>query len=683
MGFDLEASRGAAFVSCDIVAHGDDPDPARQLERIKQLNAAIRDVCAQRFGRDVIWASGGDGGHLALFGDDKIGLAFTLIRKLYAWAKESRLGFDGGEIRLRLTAHYGPVSVIVGADGRNELVGDGINVCGALLKFGKAGIVLATGAFRDLCESGGVPEGVHFHHEQYVYLKHERVVLLMPLSIHDLIASPESVRLYRERPHIDEALGHGRFWAAIYHAKRLLQVDSTDVRAIRALQQIMPSQLVLSLGGGRSEAHPLLSPLNRQAMQDIISAAQLVERKDGDTICVLDDPGDAMFIVLKGAVGVVLKVPPTDEPGGHSAPSSIKLGEGQIVGELALALNRKRTATLQAIGPTAFLSINYSILRALMDAGPQTGRLQTVFNDFLLQRSLRFLCQNCAYLASGVDSPLAGLNDPWESLAEDAERFQLNWQDAEGKLASAERFSAPGAYILAGGALTEATRPENVPKKLDSRDLPLVCVNLPNILVSNNHPFQLDAGPGGAVVNVVRISERSLRVFGPVIFARMVDALKRRLASQFVFDVFISYSSRDDHIASKWRAALDTAGLRVYMSRPDAMRKFKPEIELALAEALVMVPIISENAAAPDGQTGWVQREIEYRKMLFDEDHCNILPIELTRGLAAVFADGFSAVTVDGDSLEQLDKVVETIRAVKEGMKDPPYASQRKARGPI
>ncbi len=499
--------------------------------------------------------------------------------------------------------------------------------------------------------------------------------------------APESVRVHPERSHIDGALARGRFWSAIYHAKRLLQVDSADAHAIGALQQIMPSQLVLSVGGGRIEAHPLLSPLNRQAMQDIIRAAQLVEREDGETICAQGDPGDAMFIVLKGAIGVVIEAPSPDSragaPAGNAAPPSIKFGEGQIVGELALALNRKRTATLQAIGPTAFLSINYSILRSLMEAGPQTGRLQTVFNDFLLQRSLRFLCQNCTYLASGAGAPLAGLSEPWESLSEDAERLQLNWQEAEAKLASGDRFSAPGVYILAGGALTEATQNELVPKKLDGRDLPVVCVNLPKVLVSSNHPFQLDPEAGGSVVNVVRISERSLRAFGPAVFARMVEALKARIASQFVFDVFISYTSRDEQIASNWKAALQKAGFRVYMSRPDAMRKFKLEIELALAESLVMAPIISERAAGPDGQKGWVQREIEYRKTLFDEDHCNILPLELTRGLAAVFADGFSAVTVNGDSLEQLDTVVEAIRAVKDGDKAPPYAALREAIGPI
>jgi hypothetical protein len=684
---DSEAARNAVFVSCDIVSHGDDPDHARQLERIKSLNGCVAEACSGRFGRDVIWASGGDGGHVALFGEDNCELALGLVQALFLWAKESRLGFDNGEIRLRLTAHYGPASVIRGADGRNELVGDGINVCGSLLKFGKPSAVLATGALRDLCENrrqgGRLLSRVTFGHEQQVYLKHDRAALMMPMAIEGVVDLPEAVRVHPEKSHIDGAMVRGRFWAAIYHAKRLLQVDSTDAHAINALQQITPSQLVLAAhGGDRVEAHPLLSALNRQAMQDLIRASQLVERNDGETICAQDDPGDAMFIVLKGGIGVVLEAPPADAPT-QAPPPSIKFGEGQIVGELALALNRKRTATLQAIGPTAFLSINYDILRGLMDAGPQTAKLQRVFSDFLLQRSLRFLCQNCSYLASGPDAALAGISEPWETLADDAEQFKLTWQNAEAKLASSDRFSAPGIYILAGGALTETTQNEIVPKKLDAGDLPLICVNLPKVLVSSHHPYQLDPEAGGSIVNVARISDRSLRAFGPAVFAKLVDALKRRLASQFFFDVFISYTNRDEQIASAWRNALQEAGLKVYMSRPDAMRKFKKEIELALAESLVMVPFVSDRAAGPDGQKGWVQREIEYRKTLFDEDHCNILPIELTRGLAAVFADGFSAVTVTGDGLDQLGTVVDAIKAVKSGAKAPPYAALRETIGPI
>ena len=76
---ESEAPRNAAFVSCDIVAHGEDTDHARQLNRIKSLNACVAEVCGERFGEEVIWSSGGDGGHVALFSEDKCRLALDLV----------------------------------------------------------------------------------------------------------------------------------------------------------------------------------------------------------------------------------------------------------------------------------------------------------------------------------------------------------------------------------------------------------------------------------------------------------------------------------------------------------------------------------------------------------------------------------------------------------------------------
>ncbi|HEY1192318.1 MAG TPA: hypothetical protein VGE74_32135, partial [Gemmata sp.] len=54
------------FVSFDIVSHSAEPDIGVQLERVRALNRFVRDAL-ERLGPDrAIWASGGDGGHVAL-----------------------------------------------------------------------------------------------------------------------------------------------------------------------------------------------------------------------------------------------------------------------------------------------------------------------------------------------------------------------------------------------------------------------------------------------------------------------------------------------------------------------------------------------------------------------------------------------------------------------------------------
>jgi TIR domain len=357
-----------------------------------------------------------------------------------------------------------------------------------------------------------------------------------------------------------------------------------------------------------------------------------------------------------------------------AAPLDVSFAAGQMVGELALALNRRRTATLQAIGQTAFLSISYATLRGLLEARATNPRLQRAFNEFLLDRSLRFLCSNCDYLAKGEDAPLAGVTQPWESMVEGSENMGFDWRESH--LASSERFALPGLYILASGRLIEATQSEVVAKRLDAQNLPIVFVDLPNTLVSNNHRFQIDPD-GGAAVNIVRISDRALKSFGPIVYPKLVTAIKRQLAQQFVYDVFISYSHHDEPFVTTWRDAMVRAGLSVYMSQRDAMSKFKPEIELALAESLVMAPFVSNRATGAEDQASWVQREIEYRKTLFDDDHCNILPIELTQGVSQTFADGISAISVSGDGSRAIAEAIEAIWAVRRGKRAPPFAAKR------
>ncbi len=682
---DSGSPRSALIVSCDVVGHGADVDLQRQIARIKGLNDCIRQVCAPYFGGDAIWASGGDGGHLVLLGDAHGETALKLMATLFRWANSQ----TGGAIRLRLTGHHGPVAILEGADGRRELTGDGINLSGGLLGFGVPGAVVVTAAFRNEIERlrpHGTPlvSSAIFSGERSIYLKHHRAHTVMHLSIPGVFSSPSEIRVRSDRSMLHEALLANQQWSAIYHAKRLLQIDSSDRDAVSGLQSINPANLVVhGREPGRIEAHPLFSPMNRQSMLDLVHSAHLVERDDGETICVQDDPGDAMFVVLKGQIGVVLPPQNNGADAPRTAPVDLSFGEGTIVGELALALNRRRTATLQAIGPTALLAINYNTLQGLLSATPKNVRLERTFNEFLLNRSLSFVCSNCHYLAKGPSAPLASLDHSWERLAEDSEQFTLDWKNTDCAAALRAKFKSPGLYLLACGRLIESSRSDVVNKRLDATDFPIVFVNLPNAVVSHCHDFTFDPEAGLPLVKIIHVSDRALMSQGPAVYARLVEAIKRQLASQFLFDVFISYTNKDEQIASIWRQQLELAGLRVYMSRPEAMRRFKSEIELALAESLVMIPFVSERAAGPDGQPGWVQREIGYRKTLFDEAHCNILPIELTRGLAQSFADGFSAIAVTGNGEECIPEAVAAVLAVRNGRTPPPFATQYVDKLPI
>jgi len=215
-----ETPTDAIFVSCDIVGHGETGDHVEQLARVRDLNDCIRRVCGDYFGAGVIWASGDDGGHVAFLDPAQAAVAIQLIEALFAWAHPGQASQATRRVELRLTGHVGPVSVIEGADRRRELVGDGINVCGSLLKFGEPEAVLVTAAFRDLVrgrQSAGDPTAlrVKFGPDRRIYLKHSRGAIVTLLSLDGAFESCADTMTRSDRMSLRRALQAGESWSTI------------------------------------------------------------------------------------------------------------------------------------------------------------------------------------------------------------------------------------------------------------------------------------------------------------------------------------------------------------------------------------------------------------------------------------------------------------------------------------
>src|SRR5262245_35834595 len=115
----IENLTEACIVSCDIVGHGSEPDHQRHRQRIRGINECVR-TPIELYGEErVIWASGGDGGHVVFVDDVLLPDAIKLAVELEKWSRR-----EG--VALRLTMHRGPISSFEGADGRAQLVGEGI-----------------------------------------------------------------------------------------------------------------------------------------------------------------------------------------------------------------------------------------------------------------------------------------------------------------------------------------------------------------------------------------------------------------------------------------------------------------------------------------------------------------------------------------------------------------------------
>lgn len=656
----------AMIVSCDIVGHGLEPVHALQVERICGLNAAVRTAFDDGGPGTLVWASGGDGGHAAFVDIDGLPRSLALMQRLRDWASVSG-------VKLRLTAHAGVVSTVEGADGRIQLVGDGINLSGSLVNFGVPGRIIVTSDFRRLVVEAN-RQSIRFADERVVYLKHFQARVLCQMVFN---GDAEPLwELERSDPRLlREALRVGNRWHAIYHIKRLLQVDSEDPLAREALDDLDPETLT---DGGTARQHPLLASLTGPSLRQLLRASELVEREDGDVICHDNDSGDSMFIVLRGQVGVVVR------PVGESdqRPRDIRIGEGGIAGELALALSRPRTATMQSIGPTALLALDYDKLEKLLYQFGPDSRLATNFMHFLNDRIVEHLFNRCRYLdVMSLPGP-AGAQDgtkprprPWAPLLDGATRIVVEANHATRLYFDSPEFAASGLYVLAGGNLIEQSENDAVPKRLSGERFDLLFVKLPGSLVSSRQDYKPDFGQPGTRITVIRLSAASLVEYARSRQPEFIARLRRRLGEQMIFDAFVSYTIDNVDLATRWREALHAAGLAVYMSAASTMSRFEPEIDLALAESLVLLPIISGASL----RSAWMQREIAKRKTIFDERHANILPIETEPRLAEQMAVGFAPIGAGrpGTREEELaiERVIATIQEVKAGIRPPPYAT--------
>ena len=454
-------TRDFCFVSCDITGHSFDSDLQLQAERLYELNELVGGVLDSPAGDGAIWASGGDGGHLALPSSSAAATALELLASLRSWSTERA-------VPLRLSAHYGPAATIRGADGRTQLVGDGINMCGHLVDFGSDGAVIVSESFR-LCIQRAELAAAHFAGPVQVYLKQRRPDAVYLLSLagqftsewgdrrrtdHDLLlktkrdmaaldlgeaASAEQMRGDHSADlHSDVALIDVFTWKLVHHAKRLLQANTSDRLARTALEEVAL----------RDDLPELFRGWDPTVFARFVQTAELVERRHGETFCREDDEGDAMFVVLTGQIGV------TSGPSDIEQRLDLRLGAGVVLGELAVMLRGNRTATLQAVGDTSALSFNYEQCRNFLLEAMSARTVGARFDMLFSHRMSEFVCNHCPVLV-GMDrsGPLSFLDTTRLSRYIMNSLTRLELEPGAVLSPASSDVAAPGLYILASGEL--------------------------------------------------------------------------------------------------------------------------------------------------------------------------------------------------------------------------------------
>ena len=509
-----------SFVSCDIVGHSAQESLAVQAARVAAINAIVRKVIQKSAPCCVVWASGGDGGHVAIGIDQPKNLALELIADLRKWSVEENL-------RLRISAHVGDVEEMEGADGGIQLVGHGINLAGRLLEYADQDRVVVSESFRELYQSNEL-QGLRFHSYKTVVPKYFAVNTIYLLSVRGEFESSWQGIIEDEQSMITQSFQDGRYWDVIFYAKRLMEANARDASAVHYLSRINRERLTYSDSFSQNERiNPLLGNLDSSSLLDLIGATQLVQRNSGEVLCRSGDEGDAMFIILRGDVGVIFAPQPPNAP--DPTRPEVVLGPGAMVGELAFTLNRRRTATLQCLSKTWLLSINSDLYDATVERSTSKETLRRTMNRFRLERVLEHICNNSAVLIGNDRSgPLADVPTPWESLADHSSLISQPWKASSVISRRLAAFKPKGLYILVGGELEEQN---NKTKVLVEHDLPVVYADLEGLPPQGSPTYLARTN---ATVLFIREEGFRGRLFTDDIYRRLITAISSSIGRKAI-----------------------------------------------------------------------------------------------------------------------------------------------------
>ncbi|QFZ18433.1 TIR domain-containing protein [Saccharothrix syringae] len=553
-----------AIVSCDIRGHSATSarDQVHRVEKINRIVAATIGSCEPGA---VVWSSGGDGGHVAFRRAAWQQPAVTLLVELISWAKAER-------VPLRITCHFGEVCDVLGADDRVQLVGSGINYAGWLLGQVVADDVVASEDFRREMESSATDPAVTFHSPLPFPGRDFPTLLLYLLSLDDTVPSwpVENLGdLARLKNPSAPANDYRKHWDALYFTKRIWQTHSSSKIATSELKRASLNLQYRDRSSNELKSNPLLNRFKDDELESMLKLGQLVERTEGEFICRFDEPGDSLFVILRGQVGVYN----SEGKGYHGdAAPMYPYDVGEIVGDFAFALGRHRTADLVALTDVSLLSFNNLDVQSKLLGDDDVGKAAaTQFYAYISERILEHVSDNVSYLAGPKGNPIGPLtvgpdspDDPLQPLRRYCELVPLTtFRVSLDNIAPQDR--PKGLCILVAGTLRTETNHE-----LDGREFPIIWIDLHDLQVPPRTYTNL-ASPL-ASPKILRIDPKDV----DELTGRQKDALfkvlsrvGRRSEDDYRYDVFLCHSSEDKPVVLEVLKRLEEARLECWYDDKD------------------------------------------------------------------------------------------------------------------
>jgi CRP-like cAMP-binding protein len=115
-----------------------------------------------------------------------------------------------------------------------------------------------------------------------------------------------------------------------------------------------------------------LSSLSEDELGRLADAADAVEWEAGETVFEEGELGDCCYVVYRGAVKVVRRL-----PDGRRI-SLARLTPGAVFGELAVFAGERRSATVQTVEPTAALVLSAPDVMGVLRSSPESSLGMTI-----------------------------------------------------------------------------------------------------------------------------------------------------------------------------------------------------------------------------------------------------------------------------------------------------------------
>lgn len=116
--------------------------------------------------------------------------------------------------------------------------------------------------------------------------------------------------------------------------------------------------------GASKEKIPLFSEFSTEEFAKVVAALRHYFYPEGEVVVKEGDPGDSLFVVVQGEVGVTTRGPDGKEV------ELARLGEGEFFGEVSLLSGKPRTATITALRETEVMELGREDFDAITQSHP-------------------------------------------------------------------------------------------------------------------------------------------------------------------------------------------------------------------------------------------------------------------------------------------------------------------------